>query len=111
LSKVFVKEIFSSIQGEGLYAGEKQLFVRFCGCNLRCDFCDTDFSREGAREFSVAELKREILSLEPQTVSLTGGEPLLCVSFLNELLPLDRKIYLETKQRPRFHVELFLHKF
>lgn len=94
--KVFIKEIFSSIQGEGLYVGEKQLFVRFCGCNLKCSFCDTDFSLTGAREFRVADLKEEILKFESQTVSLTGGEPLLHADFLNELLPLDRKIYLET---------------
>ena len=43
-NKTKVREIFTSIQGEGPYVGVKQLFVRFCGCNLRCDYCDTDVS-------------------------------------------------------------------
>ena len=38
-----IKEIFSSIQGEGLYIGCKQIFIRFCACNLNCYYCDTDF--------------------------------------------------------------------
>ena len=41
----YISEIFSSIQGEGLYIGERQLFIRFCGCNLKCDFCDTDYQK------------------------------------------------------------------
>ena len=43
-STVKIKEIFTSIQGEGTYVGEKQTFVRFCKCNLACKYCDTDFS-------------------------------------------------------------------
>ena len=38
-----IKEIFKSIQGEGPYIGYEQLFVRFCKCNLKCGYCDTDF--------------------------------------------------------------------
>ena len=38
-----IKEIFESIQGEGLYIGSKQLFIRFCACNLKCKYCDTPF--------------------------------------------------------------------
>ena len=38
-----INEIFSSIQGEGPVVGYKQLFIRFCGCNLNCDYCDTEF--------------------------------------------------------------------
>ena len=102
MSKAFIKEIFSSIQGEGLYVGEKQLFVRFCGCNLNCAFCDTDFSYGGAVEYSCDDLLKKILEYDPQTVSLTGGEPLLYSDFLTEFLPElrnvepKRKIYLET---------------
>lgn len=102
MSKAFIKEIFSSIQGEGLCVGEKQLFVRFCGCNLNCAFCDTDFSYEGAVEYSADELLEKIFEYELQTVSLTGGEPLLYSDFLMEFLPAFRdaapeeKIYLET---------------
>jgi len=39
-----IAEIFSSIQGEGLYVGRRQIFIRFCGCNLNCRYCDTETS-------------------------------------------------------------------
>lgn len=98
MNSVFVKEIFSSIQGEGVFVGEKQLFVRFCGCNLNCKFCDTDFSIDDAVEYTPDELREKILTFEPQTISFTGGEPLLHVEFLSELLNYNfgQKIYLET---------------
>ena len=38
-----INEIFSSIQGEGPFVGYKQLFIRFCNCNLNCKYCDTEF--------------------------------------------------------------------
>ena len=44
MSKIKIKEIFESIQGEGPYVGYKQLFIRFCNCNLKCNYCDTEFS-------------------------------------------------------------------
>ena len=53
LLTVNIKEIFSSIQGEGPYVGEKHVFVRFCKCNLACKYCDTDFI--SGNEFSVDE--------------------------------------------------------
>ncbi len=102
MSKTYVKEIFSSIQGEGLYVGEKHLFIRFCGCNLNCEFCDTDFSYAGAVEYDVDDLINKVLEYSPQTISLTGGEPLLHSDFLAEFLPAfhnaapEQKIYLET---------------
>ena len=51
-----IKEIFSSIQGEGPFIGYKQLFVRFCGCNLSCEYCDTDFSEIDSKKYSVDSL-------------------------------------------------------
>ncbi len=95
----YISEIFSSIQGEGLYIGERQLFIRFCGCNLNCDFCDTDFEK---KEFikifdeneninkvnnpiSPTELQKiteEFLKNPHHLISLTGGEPLLYSDFL-----------------------------
>lgn len=98
-NKTFIKEIFTSIQGEGPYVGEKQIFVRFCKCNLNCKFCDTDFKATGAKEYSTSDLF-DILNRSPvQTVSFTGGEPLLDIEFLKELFSnfdLRKKIYLET---------------
>ena len=93
-----IKEIFTSVQGEGAYVGYKQLFVRFCGCNLSCKYCDTDFSHIGAKEYSSEELAHICNQhSDCHSVSLTGGEPLLNVEFLKDFLPnLTLPIYLET---------------
>lgn len=95
---VNVKEIFTSIQGEGPYVGYKQLFIRLCGCNLNCSYCDTDFEYNESKEYSVNELI-DICNKNPDchSVSFTGGEPLLHSEFIKEFgknsnLP----IYLET---------------
>ena len=95
---VRIKEIFKSIQGEGPYVGYKQLFVRFCKCNLNCKYCDTDFDINDAKEFSSEELVKIINdSNDCHSVSFTGGEPLLDVDFLKELLPkVNLPVYLET---------------
>jgi len=95
-----ITEVFDSVQGEGLYVGEKQLFVRFFGCNLRCKFCDTRLSR--FIEYEPQELLEELKLYEDDyhSVSFTGGEPLLQVDFLKEVLKLSctdgYKNYLET---------------
>lgn len=95
-----IKEIFASIQGEGPYIGCKQVFVRFCNCNLKCNYCDTEFAPDDYFEdFTPVELADYIKRFENvHSISLTGGEPLLSVDFLKEFLPLcgGNKIYLET---------------
>lgn len=100
MSNAYIKEIFTSVQGEGLYVGEMQIFVRFCHCNLNCKYCDTDFKKNNKTiEYSAKDLAEYLLHNETQTISLTGGEPLLEVSFLKEFLTLMKKhktIYLET---------------
>ena len=99
--KVKINEIFSSIQGEGLYVGYKQLFIRFCGCNLNCEYCDTEFNQ--GVEYTLAELFEKITSEYDlstfHSISLTGGEPLASADFLAEFLHKINhitKIYLET---------------
>lgn len=96
MSKVKIKEIFASIQGEGPYVGYKQLFIRFCNCNLKCNYCDTDF--EDGKEYDPCELANEVNKFtDVHSISLTGGEPLLQTEFLKDFLPLvNKKIYLET---------------
>lgn len=99
MNKVKIKEIFESIQGEGPYVGYKQLFVRFCNCNLKCNYCDTEFSSDNDYEqYNPCELADKVNSYKTiHSVSLTGGEPLLSAEFLKEFLPrTDKKIYLET---------------
>lgn len=111
-------EIFSSIQGEGLYVGTRQIFVRFAGCNLTCTYCDTPDSRQfsgqalvertpGERDFirianpvaidSVAQMVNSLLTIRHHSISLTGGEPLCQAKMLAELAPkLNAPLYLET---------------
>ena len=93
-------EIFSSIQGEGKFAGCRQIFVRLADCNLNCAYCDTNFSR--TNNFMTAEQVAEIIKkfsddVPIHSVSFTGGEPLLHGNFISEVAKLiDNKIFLET---------------
>jgi len=98
-----VLEIFPSLQGEGPYAGIKQLFIRFAGCNLACSFCDVAGQKYSQTKiFDPPGLIRELKEIGKfrffHSLSLTGGEPLQQVKFLKEFLPRLKKlkIYLET---------------
>lgn len=95
---VRIKEIFSSIQGEGPFVGYKQLFIRLCGCNLNCSYCDTDYDAINSKEYTIDELI-EICSRNSDchSVSLTGGEPLLHTDFIKTISSdCQLPIYLET---------------
>jgi organic radical activating enzyme len=98
--KAKIVEVFDSIQGEGLYLGERQIFVRFFDCNLSCSFCDTKSDR--FMEYDPQELFKEIKLYRDKyhSISFTGGEPLLSKDFLKEILKLTGKHghrhYLET---------------
>lgn len=70
-----INEIFYSLQGEGHFTGRPAIFIRFSGCNLRCPFCDTDFT--SYTEMSVADILKTIASYPARFVVLTGGEPSL----------------------------------
>lgn len=74
-----VTEIFHSIQGESTYAGRPCVFVRTTGCNLRCVWCDTEYSFHGGRDLGVEEILAEVERIGHgcRLVELTGGEPLL----------------------------------
>ncbi|MDP3143307.1 MAG: 7-carboxy-7-deazaguanine synthase QueE [Candidatus Omnitrophota bacterium] len=95
-----ISEIFSSIQGEGVYQGVKQVFVRFFGCNRNCIFCDTP--QHKFKEYLAPELfkKIELEDRNYHSVSFTGGEPLLQKDFLKEIASFckwhDKTVYLET---------------
>ncbi len=95
-----ISEVFRSIQGEGIYAGVSQVFVRFYGCSLKCRFCDTQLSR--FEEVTPPDLIKRIkpLAINVHSLAITGGEPLEQADFLKALLNLARKenfkIYLET---------------
>lgn len=111
--KAPVSEIFFSYQGEGIYAGLPQIFVRFVGCNLQCSYCDTEYAKQSdakTKYYTQAQVYRIILKIYKKnkksffgnnpSVSFTGGEPLVNADFLTGLLKLLKKdkfnIYLET---------------
>ena len=94
-----VDEVFFSYQGEGIYAGIPQIFVRFSGCNLRCNYCDTSKSLKinfCSKYFTAQALFEYITDIYNQnkdsfygqkpSVSFTGGEPLLYADFILELI-------------------------
>ena len=106
----YIAEVFSGIQGEGLWVGRRQIFIRLAGCNLACGYCDQPEAREesamaaiertaGHRDFMdipnpmpAAAVERAVLQLHrPETphhsVAVTGGEPLAQADFLARLLP------------------------
>ncbi|MFH7025085.1 MAG: 7-carboxy-7-deazaguanine synthase QueE [Heteroscytonema crispum UTEX LB 1556] len=116
-------EVFSAIQGEGLNVGTRQLFIRFALCDLRCRFCDSAHTwnapaicrierSPGLRDFEIYPnpvplpilmewVERQNLPSLHDSISLTGGEPLLHAPFLVHFLPLVRSvtglpIYLES---------------
>jgi 7-carboxy-7-deazaguanine synthase len=116
-------EIFSAIQGEGINVGTRQIFVRFGGCDLRCHYCDSQHTWQkqptcsieqtpGDRDFTTHDNPIESSQLltwisqqnQPQlhdSISITGGEPLLHAPFLAQWLPqvkalTNLPIYLET---------------
>jgi len=112
-----VLEVFASLQGEGRFAGEPQVFVRLYGCPLRCRYCDTPASWDPAGErarivgpgatrreqsratpFQVACWIAEVEPGRPRTVSLTGGEPLVWPDFVLGLRAVigARRLHLET---------------
>lgn len=102
--KADITEIFSSVQGEGIFVGAKQIFVRFRKCNINCSYCDESMAAP-AKEYSVSTLMAELRRLNRRSgphhsVSFTGGEPLLYADFLKEPLELLRdeglRSYLET---------------
>ena len=117
--KAKIREMFESIQGEGPCIGSKQIFVRFCACNLRCYYCDTDSmpkdinDKSSYFEFSPKELAQylsENFDLDTiHSISLTGGEPLIWSDFLSKFMPLlNVKYYLETNATISENIEQVL---
>lgn len=116
-----IDEVFASVQGEGPWAGQRHIFVRFIGCDLRCGYCDTpdavketgisssrscrvqasprSFDREqvpnpiAPRALSALCERLVVPGPSRPVVSLTGGEPLLHHRFLRKWLPSVRQSF------------------
>lgn len=71
-----VTEIFHSIQGESSHAGRPCVFVRLTGCNLRCRWCDSEYTFTGGEKMSIEEVLAQVRSYGCELVEITGGEPL-----------------------------------
>jgi len=82
-----ITEIYKSLQGESTYAGMPCVFVRLTGCNLRCTWCDTEYSFYGGKKITPEQVLDEVEHLSPSggLVEITGGEPMLQE---RELIPL-----------------------
>ena len=95
-------EIYKSLQGESSFAGLPCVFVRLAGCNLRCSWCDSEYTFSGGRKMSADEILAEVQRLSPNggLVEITGGEPMLqeseLVPFMRQLLALNYQLLLET---------------
>ena len=102
-----ITEIYKSLQGESTYAGLACVFVRLTGCNLRCSWCDTEYSFYGGTKMPPEQVFRKIERLTPPggLVEITGGEPMLqereLVPLMQRLLDSGYKVLLETSgERP-----------
>jgi 7-carboxy-7-deazaguanine synthase len=102
-----ITEIYKSLQGESTYAGLPCVFVRLTGCNLRCTWCDTEYSFYGGKKLTPAQVLAEVegLSAPGGLVEITGGEPMLqereLVPLMQQLLESGYKVLLETSgERP-----------
>jgi 7-carboxy-7-deazaguanine synthase len=97
-----ITEIYKSLQGESTHAGLPCVFVRLTGCNLRCRWCDSEYSFYGGKKMSQDEVFLEVTRLSPSggLVEITGGEPMLqereVVPLMQRLLDADYTVLIET---------------
>jgi len=102
-----ITEIYKSLQGESTYAGLPCVFVRLTGCNLRCTWCDSEYTFKGGVKMSLQDVMNETGRLSPGRglVEITGGEPMLqereVVPLMRQLIETGYTVLLETSgERP-----------
>ena len=113
---MYLIELYKSVQGESSFAGLPCIFVRLAGCNLRCAWCDSEYTFTGGKAFTEDEIVAQIERLAPcKLIEFTGGEPMLQA---RELLPLMKRLLgenytlmIETSgERPLAEVPKAVHK-
>ncbi len=112
--KIRLTEIYQSIQGESSFVGKRCIFVRLTGCNLRCSYCDTEYSFYGGKNHSIGDILNIINDFNCNLVEITGGEPLLqngVFSLMTSLCDKGNTVLIETSGNrdismidPRVHV-------
>ena len=113
---MFLIETYKSIQGESSFAGLPCIFVRLAGCNLRCSWCDSEYTFTGGHKMSVDEVIMEVEKLAPvKLVEITGGEPMLqereVIPLMERLLADGYEVMIETSgERPLADVPKAIHK-
>ena len=111
-----ITEIYKSIQGESSFAGLPCIFVRLTACNLRCTWCDSEYTFSGGTKMSPVKVEQEVVRLSPSgLVEFTGGEPMLqereLVPLMQRLLTRGYTLLLETSgERPLEQVPKEVHK-
>jgi 7-carboxy-7-deazaguanine synthase len=89
-------ELYKSVQGESSFTGVPCVFVRFAGCNLRCAWCDSEYTFTGGKPFTEDEVVAQIEALACPLVEFTGGEPML---HAKDLLPLMHRLLNDQKTK------------
>ncbi|HEV3042038.1 MAG TPA: radical SAM protein [Candidatus Angelobacter sp.] len=111
-----ITEIYRSIQGESSFSGLPCIFVRLTACNLRCSWCDSEYTFTGGRKMSPEEVEQEVFALAPSgLLEFTGGEPMLqereLIPLMEKLLAHGYTLLLETSgERPLKRVPAEVHK-
>jgi 7-carboxy-7-deazaguanine synthase len=111
-----ITEIYRSIQGESSFAGLPCTFVRLTACNLRCTWCDSEYTFTGGKKMSPVEVEQEVIKLaQSGLVEFTGGEPMLqekeLMPLMERLLAQGYTLLLETSgERPLERVPKEVHK-
>jgi len=113
---MYIIEIYKSVQGESSFAGLPCIFVRLAGCNLRCTWCDSEYTFTGGHRVSLDDVMAEVKRLAPvKLVEITGGEPMLqereVVPLMEKLLADGYEVLIETSgERPLASVPKSVHK-
>jgi 7-carboxy-7-deazaguanine synthase len=113
---LYLIEIYKSVQGESSFAGRPCIFVRLAGCNLRCAWCDSEYTFKGGYKLTEDEVVAEIEKLVPvRLIEFTGGEPMLqereLVPLMTRLLAASYELMIETSgERPLANVPVEVHK-